>query len=47
MIMPRTKKHRPEPLSQAAPKVVSVNGLSGEVLTLGEAAAYLKITVNS
>jgi excisionase family DNA binding protein len=41
--MPRTKKHQPGPLSQPQPLPVSVNGPSGEVLTLAEAAAYLRL----
>src|SRR5437588_12803571 len=39
--MPRTTKTGPAPLPQAAP--ASVNGPAGEVLTLGEAAAYLRL----
>jgi Helix-turn-helix domain len=41
--MPRTKKDRPAALSQPQSPPESVNGLSGEVLTLAEAAAYLRL----
>src|SRR5947209_13718517 len=42
--MPRTKTHRPEPVPQAAPQPTNVNGLTDDVLTLAEAAAYLKFS---
>jgi excisionase family DNA binding protein len=41
--MPRTKKHDHSSRSQPPPPRRSVNGLSGEVLTLAEAAAYLRL----
>ncbi len=41
--MPRTQKHPPGSLSQPQPPLASVNGPSGEVLTLAEAAAYLRL----
>ena len=41
--MPRTKKHQPGPLSHAQPPPALVNGPAGEVLTLAEAAAYLRL----
>ena len=41
--MPRTKKHPPGPRSQPQPPPASVNGPSGEVLTLAEAAVYLRL----
>src|SRR5947209_20444441 len=40
--MPRTKKHQPEPAPPSEPQPAAVNGLPGEVLTLAEAAAYLR-----
>jgi excisionase family DNA binding protein len=43
MIMPRTKKQQPSPVSHVQPPPASVNGPSGEVLTLAEAAAYLRL----
>jgi hypothetical protein len=43
MIMPRTKKRQPVPRSQPQPPPSSFNGPSGEVLTLAEAAAYLRL----
>jgi hypothetical protein len=43
MIMPRTKKLQPGPLSHPQPPPALVNGPSGEVLTLAEAAAYLRL----
>jgi Helix-turn-helix domain len=43
MMMPRAKKQQPSPLSQPLPPPASVNGPSGEVLTLAEAAAYLRL----
>jgi hypothetical protein len=43
-LMPRTKKHQPGPRSQSQPPPASANGASGEVLTLAEAAAYLRLT---
>jgi excisionase family DNA binding protein len=41
--MPRTKKHQPSPRSQAQPAPSSVNGPFRDVLTLEEAAAYLRL----
>jgi hypothetical protein len=41
--MPRTKKHQPGLRSQTAPPPASVNGPAGDVLTLAEAAAYLRV----
>ena len=41
--MPRTKKHRRAPVLQPQPQLASVNGPPGEVLTLAEAAAYLRL----
>jgi excisionase family DNA binding protein len=41
--MPRTKKHQPGPRSQPQPPRASVNGPSSEVLTLAEAATYLRL----
>ena len=41
--MPRTKKARPAALPQLQSPPESVDGLSGEVLTLAEAAAYLRL----
>jgi hypothetical protein len=42
--MPRTtKKPKPEPRSQPEPQAAAVNGPAGEVLTLAEAAAYLRL----
>ena len=41
--MPRTKKHQPAPRLQPQPPPASVNGPFGEVLTLAEAAAYLRL----
>jgi excisionase family DNA binding protein len=41
--MPRTKKTKPEPVPQPAPPPAVVNGPPGEVLTLAEAAAYLRL----
>jgi len=43
MMMPRTKKDQPGPRSQPKPPPTSVNGPTGEVLTLAEAAAYLRL----
>ena len=40
--MPRTKP-KPEPLREPAPQAAAVNGPPGEVLTLAEAAAYLRL----
>ena len=40
--MPRTKP-KPEPASQPIPPTPEVNGPVGEVLTLAEAAAYLRL----
>jgi hypothetical protein len=39
--MPRTKKHQPRSTLEQA--VTSVNGAAGEVLTLAEAATYLRL----
>ena len=41
--MPRTNKHPSSSRSQPQPPGRSVHGLSGEVLTLAEAAAYLRL----
>ena len=42
--MPRTtKKPKPNPTPQPAPQTGAVNGLPGDVLTLAEAAAYLRL----
>ncbi len=41
--MPRTKPPQPGPLSDPQPPPTSVNGPSSEVLTLAEAAAYLRL----
>jgi excisionase family DNA binding protein len=41
--MPRTKKTKPEPVPQSEPQPAAVNGPPGEVLTLAEAAAYLRL----
>jgi hypothetical protein len=41
--MPRTKKTKPEPAPQPEPVAAVVNGPPGEVLTLAEAAAYLRV----
>ncbi|SRR5579883_2628741 len=41
--MPRTRRHQRAPLTQPQPSPTSVNGPSGEVLTLAEAAAYLRL----
>ncbi len=41
--MPRTKKPKPAPRPQAEPQPAVVNGPPGEVLTLAEAAAYLRL----
>jgi Helix-turn-helix domain len=43
MMMPRTKKQQAAPRSQAETPPKSVNGPSGEVLTLADAAAYLRL----
>src|SRR6266540_974457 len=40
--MPRTKKPKPDPTPQAQP--AAVNGPPSEVLTLAEAAAYLRLS---
>jgi excisionase family DNA binding protein len=42
--MPRTKKQQAAPRSQAETPPKSVNGPSGEVLTLADAAAYLRLS---
>jgi hypothetical protein len=42
-IMPRTKKQPASPLTRPQPSSASVNGPSSEVLTLTEAAAYLRL----
>jgi excisionase family DNA binding protein len=45
--MPRTtKKPKPNPVPQPAPQPAAVNGPLGEVLTLAEAAAYLRLPEN-
>jgi excisionase family DNA binding protein len=41
--MPRTKNPKPEPTPQREPPP-AVNGPAGEVLTLAEAAAYLRFS---
>ena len=41
--MPRTSKTKPAPAPQAEPASAGVNGPFGEVLTLAEAAAYLRL----
>ncbi len=41
--MPRPRKPRPDPTPQTEPQAVAVNGPPGEVLTLAEAAAYLRL----
>src|SRR5271165_3237461 len=41
--MPRTTKPKPGPTPPADPHSVAVNGPPGEVLTLPEAAAYLRL----
>src|SRR5258707_1140913 len=42
--MPRTtKKPKPDPTPQPEPQPADVNGPPGEVLTLAEAAAYLRL----
>ena len=41
--MPRTKKQQAAPRSHAETPPKSVNGPSGEVLTLADAAAYLRL----
>src|SRR2546423_757888 len=42
--MPRTKTPKSEPAPQAPPQPTTVNGLPDDVLTLAEAAAYLKFS---
>ena len=42
--MPRTKKRQPAPRSHPEPESMSVDGHSAEVMTLVEAAAYLRLT---
>ncbi|HJT76668.1 MAG TPA: helix-turn-helix domain-containing protein [Gemmataceae bacterium] len=42
--MPRTKKPKPTPPPQPAPPPAAVNGPAGEVFTLAEAAAYLRLS---
>lgn len=41
--MPRTRKPKPAPAPKPAPQPAAVNGPPGEVLTLAEAAAYLRL----
>ena len=42
--MPRTsKKPKPDPIRQPEPQAAAVNGPPGEVLTLAETAAYLRL----
>lgn len=41
--MPRTKSTKAEPLSQSEPSPAAENGSPAEVLTLAEAAAYLRL----
>jgi Helix-turn-helix domain len=43
MSMPRTKKQQAAPRSQAEAPPVLFNGPSGDVLTLADAAAYLRL----
>src|SRR5437660_3685835 len=43
MKMPRTKK-QPEPAQEAVPPPPTSDGPAGEVLTLAEAAAYLRLS---
>ena len=40
---PTTKKPKPDPIPQPQPQPTAVNGPPGEVLTLTEAAAYLRL----
>ena len=42
--MPRTTKTKPAPVPQSEPESTVVKGLPGEVLTLAEAAAYLRFS---
>jgi excisionase family DNA binding protein len=42
--MPRTRKRDPGPRSERQPLPMSANGLSGDVLTLPEAAEYLRLS---
>jgi excisionase family DNA binding protein len=44
MIMPRTRKPKPNPTPQPELQAAAVNGPPGEVLTLAEAAAYLRLS---
>src|SRR5437588_5769251 len=41
--MPRTRKPKPAPGQEPEPQSAAVNGPPGEVLTLAEAAAYLRL----
>src|SRR5437660_5447179 len=41
--MPRTRKPKPTPGPEPEPQPAAVNGPPGEVLTLAEAAAYLRL----
>jgi excisionase family DNA binding protein len=43
MHMPRTKHSKPAPTPKPEPQPAAVNGPPGEVLTLAEAAAYLRL----
>ena len=42
--MPRKTKTKPAPVPQSEPESAVVNGPPGEVLTLAEAAAYLRFS---
>ena len=42
--MPRTKSSKAEPVSPTEPRSAAENGLPAEVLTLAEAAAYLRLS---
>src|SRR6186997_1749990 len=44
--MPRTKKPQPESVTPTVPPPATLNGAPGEVLTLAEAAAYLRVSEN-
>jgi hypothetical protein len=41
--MPRTRRPKPDPTPTPEPQTVALNGPSGDVLTLAEAAAYLRL----
>jgi len=42
--MPRTRKPKPVPASPPEPQALAVNGPTAEVLTLAEAALYLRLS---